>query len=244
MVWRIFNFRSTIVAAGTLTFVLLLLFLLPRFLMPHWAALAPRFFLGWIAMLLLLTTVASVLWVVWSDSLAVAFFGYAVLVDSVAVLMLLIGLFSGFLGVGDVFRLYLLLVTWVALWSAVAYLFRRRPPLAAVLAVTCSAVFFASPIAALPLVRVASRCSPVCRENTLHCVAYATPVLPAFHAIKSSLPAAYWPEWPVMYRMSDISQELGLRAHWQTAAMGYGIAAIVILVAGSILRRAAGKPAG
>ncbi|MCL2646485.1 MAG: hypothetical protein FWD61_05695 [Phycisphaerales bacterium] len=231
---RFLNLRPALFAAGALTVALLLLFLLPRFLLPYWPALATKFFLGWIAMLLLLTTVASVLWVARSESFADAFWGYAVLVDSAGVLLLLLGLITGFLGLRDVFRLYLLLLTWVGVWSAVAYLFRRRPPLAAMLAMTFSAIFFAAPIVALPLARVSSRYSPACRDHTLELIAYATPVLPAFDAVKSSLPAAHWPEWPVMYRMSDISQELGLRARWHKAALGYGLAALVVLAVGSL----------
>jgi len=229
------------VADGVFVVTLVLAFLLPRLMLPYWDALASKFFLGWIAVLFLLTAVASVLWVVRSDCFAVAFFGYAVLVDSAAIVLLMIGLSTRFLGWGDVLRLYSLLVTWVAVWAALAYLLRRRPPIAAMVAMMLVAIFFASPIAGLPLVRAASRCSPSCRENTLQFVAYATPVLPAFDAVKGSLPAGQWPEWTMMYRMSNMSQELGLRARWYWAVVGYAGVAIAVLAGRALAYRLAAK---
>ena len=214
------NLRPALIAAAALLTALLLAFLLPRFLLPHWPILAPKFFLGWIAALFLLTTVANILWTARANSFTTAFVGYAFLTDSAAVLLLILGLTTGLLRFPDILRLYLLLLTWSAAWSAFTYLLRRRPPLAAAVAITCSAIFFAAPITALPLARASSH-----RENTLQFISYATPILPAFDAVRSSLPAVGWPEWPVMYRLSDISQEIALRARWHRAALIYAVVA-------------------
>jgi hypothetical protein len=228
------NFRTPAIATALLIVPLVAIFLAGRFLgfVPEWQEFAPKFFLGWIALVFLLTTFASIVWIACRPVFSQAFLGYALLVDSAAIIMVAVGIV--YVSLVEILCLYVLLAAWVALWSALTLLVNRLSrPLAAALSMALASICFASPITFIPLVRATV---PAMRETSLDLISYATPMLPAFDLLKNSLPSASWPEWTYMYRLSPLGQEIALRSHWYGAAALYAAIAILLTAIALIVR--------
>jgi hypothetical protein len=138
----------------------------------------------------------------------------------------------------------LILAAWVALWTVFTWVVRRySASVAVIVALTLSSLFFAAPVTLAPLVRAASGRHDASYDNLLAAVAGATPILPAFDAVKSSIhEAAEWGEWPLMYRFSDLGQEIGLRARWYFPLGVYVAASLLLWAATFLLPRRSTKP--
>jgi hypothetical protein len=216
-------------------------------------------FVGWLGLLLLATTVASIIWTAAAKPTSPfegerrhVTLGYALLGDTAGLLILAVGLSDGFLGLAEVGKVYLLLISWTGLWTAVAYALKRWGPGVSVgVSLTLATLLMAGPVTFVPLARAASwqetqtvqasdgvpvmRARPAAsnsalQERIVQGIGIACPLLATLDATRPQL-EVHWAQLPGMYAMSGLGQNIPmtLPKWWVNTLVYAGVAALVCL---------------
>ncbi len=154
----------------------------------------PTAFTLWLAVMFLLATILVILWTATVDirpraaAATRTFLAYALLSDLSGILLFLIGVLGGIISLIDLLKLYLLLITWLGLWTSITASLRRfGTPLSAILSLALALPLFAAPLlwsAAQPLT---TSLSPQSQSRLSHLAAAVTPLTPALDALHDSL---------------------------------------------------------
>lgn len=211
-------------------------------------------FVGWLGLLLLAATVAAIVWTAvakplspFESELRQVMLGFSLLGDLAGLLILAVGLSDGFLTLIEVVRVYVLLVAWLALWSAFAYALKRRGAMVSMgVSLIFALLLMAGPVTMMPLVRAAawqeSRTAQASEgppampgqsaleENLVRGIAIGCPLLGALDAARPHL-EVHWRQLPGMNAVPSFGHNLSTAVpRWWVNTIVYAAAALALCV--------------
>ncbi|MGN6367395.1 MAG: hypothetical protein ACTHN5_03950 [Phycisphaerae bacterium] len=151
----------------------------------------------WLALLFLLDTLLVILWTATVDirpraaAATRTFLAYALLSDLSGLLLLFIGVLGGIISLLDLCKLYLLLISWLGLWTSITGTLRRFGTLvAALLSLALALPLLAAPILWSALQPLTSL-PPVWQSRLATTAAAVTPLTATLDALHNALHLAW-----------------------------------------------------
>jgi len=226
-------------------------------------------FVGWLGLLLLATTVAAIIWTAvakpaspFDGELRQVMLGFSMLGDMAGLLILAVGLSDGFLTFVEVVRLYLLLVAWTGLWTAVAYVLKRWGAGVSIgVSLILATILMAGPVTLMPLVQaaaweesstaqasegapaMAAKESSAWQEGMVKGIGIACPLLGALDAARPHL-EVHWAQLPGADAVPGLGQSLPVALpKWWVNTLVYAGAWLIICIGMWVFRseRSAGE---
>lgn len=226
-------------ALGMTPAAAVVLAMLALWMFNHWGylpadqrpAVADALAVAWLAMLFLLTTLASILWAatvpLTFSHQGRLFFGYAFLTDVCGLLLLAFGLGQQWLRLADIGALYLLLAAWSAFCTALTAALRRwGGGVSAAVGLTIAMLLASAPISLAPLIRAAAAWGPLWQPRVVAVVTHACPLLAMLDALRPTVRFDFG-QLPLMYRYSGLGQSIpAVLAPWWASTLLYALAAL------------------
>jgi len=237
----------------------------------QWLGTGPLAFVGWVEILIVLVTTAAIVWTAAVPEPNAAdpeqrapraakratlpaggggeissgqtiLLGCALLGDAAGALLAVVGVGWAQVGWKEVGALFALVLSWSALWCAVAWGLRRwGPGISAGVPLALSMVLMAAPVVMMPAVHAAAHWGPGVSDGAggagrgqdwqgraVKGVAISSPLLAGLDALRPAV-RVDWATLPGMYDLSGLGQEVPMELpRWWINSLVYGGAALLV----------------